>query len=642
MNIDDILSRLKGVRKSSKGYLALCPAHDDRRPSLQITNSADRILIHCFTGCSPEEVTQAISLDMQDLFKRESASDFLARTKLSSVLANNREPSRVRAVKSYRYCDLDGSLLYENVRHEPKTFKQRRPDGNDGFIYNLSGVKRVPYLYPELNEVLKNSESEIWMFEGEKDCENVRAISDPNFIKEMGIAVTNFKNLKDWPSAVFEKMRTSKLTLFSDHDVPGLKLADEAVKLLSQYCERIKLVDLHDGEPMPDKSGKDVSDWIEFQRSLTSEEGFADDQIFYKLLKVVEDTPYQTQLRSRSEQITGLEIEYLDTIEAKEVEWLCSPLIPNGFFTLVDGIEGIGKTYVILDLAKRLTIGEAMPFKGEMHEPARVLFLSLEDSPEFVIKPRFERMGGDCSRFAILRGNFEFDDRGFEELEKTIEAEKYSLIIFDPLFSFTGRADINNTADVRSITDRLNKLAAKYEIAIVGIRHINKSKGFGEARSAGSHSVAWVQGCRSALIIGHDPDDKSERGVGQHKLNIAAESKSVFAFEIDADGILRWKGESDLTISTMLSQKTHDTNATRSALFEAMEFLRDSLADGRRPSTDLENEAKEVGISLSTLKRAKIALGVTAIKDGIPARWFWKLPDHGDSHSNKDDQGLLP
>ncbi|MBK7514023.1 MAG: AAA family ATPase [Chloracidobacterium sp.] len=48
-----------------------------------------------------------------------------------------------------------------------------------------------------------------------------------------------------------------------------------------------------------------------------------------------------------------------------EITWLAMPLIPFGFFTLLDGIEGIGKTYAMLDLAKRLTLGEPMPFSGE-------------------------------------------------------------------------------------------------------------------------------------------------------------------------------------------------------------------------------------------------------------------------------------
>ena len=64
------LSRLKGVRAGSGGrYVALCPAHDDRSPSLSIASGRDgRVLIKCHAGCRPEEILSALSLSWSDLF----------------------------------------------------------------------------------------------------------------------------------------------------------------------------------------------------------------------------------------------------------------------------------------------------------------------------------------------------------------------------------------------------------------------------------------------------------------------------------------------------------------------------------------------------------------------------------------------
>jgi hypothetical protein len=62
--LEDFLSRLSKVRKGYSGnYTALCPAHDDRNPSLSITQKDDRVLIHCFAGCSFEEILAAIDVD---------------------------------------------------------------------------------------------------------------------------------------------------------------------------------------------------------------------------------------------------------------------------------------------------------------------------------------------------------------------------------------------------------------------------------------------------------------------------------------------------------------------------------------------------------------------------------------------------
>lgn len=68
--IDALLSHLSKVRRTGEGrYMACCPAHDDRSPSMTIRDVGDgRILIHCFSGCSTEEILGAIGMDFTDLF----------------------------------------------------------------------------------------------------------------------------------------------------------------------------------------------------------------------------------------------------------------------------------------------------------------------------------------------------------------------------------------------------------------------------------------------------------------------------------------------------------------------------------------------------------------------------------------------
>ena len=54
-----------------------------------------------------------------------------------------------KIVKTYDYKDESGQLLYQVVRYEPKDFRQRRPDGQGGWIWNLQGVRRVLYRLQE-------------------------------------------------------------------------------------------------------------------------------------------------------------------------------------------------------------------------------------------------------------------------------------------------------------------------------------------------------------------------------------------------------------------------------------------------------------------------------------------------------------
>jgi hypothetical protein len=68
--MSQLLSRLDGVRHTATGrWLARCPSHDDRSPSLSIRELDDgRTLLHCFAGCSATDVLEAVGLGLRDLF----------------------------------------------------------------------------------------------------------------------------------------------------------------------------------------------------------------------------------------------------------------------------------------------------------------------------------------------------------------------------------------------------------------------------------------------------------------------------------------------------------------------------------------------------------------------------------------------
>lgn len=76
--IDNVLERLHKVRRTGKNrWIACCPAHDDKHPSLSISiGTNDCTLIKCFAGCDVQAITDAIDIDLADLFpdKQESHS----------------------------------------------------------------------------------------------------------------------------------------------------------------------------------------------------------------------------------------------------------------------------------------------------------------------------------------------------------------------------------------------------------------------------------------------------------------------------------------------------------------------------------------------------------------------------------------
>lgn len=76
-DIDLLLSRLQGVKKikGSDKWVALCPAHDDKTPSLSIRQLEDsRILINCWSGCGAIDVLESIDMNYQHLMPDDAIS----------------------------------------------------------------------------------------------------------------------------------------------------------------------------------------------------------------------------------------------------------------------------------------------------------------------------------------------------------------------------------------------------------------------------------------------------------------------------------------------------------------------------------------------------------------------------------------
>ena len=156
--VERVLGLLEGVVRRGDGYMALCPAHDDRTPSLSIREGDDgRVLLHCFGGCEPERVVAALGLGLADLYPMGP-------------------PGRgtPRVVAEYPYRDETGALLYVVERREPKAFRQRRPDGHGGWLWNLDGARRVLYRLPAL--VAADPLEAVFLVEGEKDADALAAL----------------------------------------------------------------------------------------------------------------------------------------------------------------------------------------------------------------------------------------------------------------------------------------------------------------------------------------------------------------------------------------------------------------------------------------------------------------------------------
>ena len=70
-NVYELLDRLRKVRRTARGWTALCPTHDDKEPSLSINEGDDgRVLLYCHAGCPTERVLTTLDMTFRDLFPR--------------------------------------------------------------------------------------------------------------------------------------------------------------------------------------------------------------------------------------------------------------------------------------------------------------------------------------------------------------------------------------------------------------------------------------------------------------------------------------------------------------------------------------------------------------------------------------------
>lgn len=155
-SLNDFLVLLKGVKKARDDqFLALCPGHDDSKPSLSVKGTDGKVLLKCFAGCELTDILKPVGLEPRDLFLKSHKSK-LAQREIEAI---------------YHYTDASGRP-FEVVRTRPKGFYQRRPDGKGGYINDLKGIKPTLYHRDDLATAIRHGEI-IYIAEGEADADRL-------------------------------------------------------------------------------------------------------------------------------------------------------------------------------------------------------------------------------------------------------------------------------------------------------------------------------------------------------------------------------------------------------------------------------------------------------------------------------------
>ena len=319
----------------------------------------------------------------------------------------------------------------------------------------------------------------------------------------------------------------------------------------------------------------------------------------------------------------------LADVQAEAVQWLWEPYIPLKMLTILSGDPGAGKTFLAMALAAALTRGEAM-LTGEACDPSCVLYLTNENSPSHVLRPRFDTLQGDAKRFFLVQGTMTPDGQpgsitlgDTEALRGAIKMHGARLVVIDPLQSFLGGSvDAHRANQTRPIMDGLIRLADETGCAIVITRHLSKGVG-GSALHRGMGSIDFTGAARSKLLVAPNPNDASRIIMAHSKCNLGKFGPSL-AYAIEDGGVLRWHGKCDLLAGDLLNAPA--SAEERSLLDEAVDFVRETLANGPVPAKEVQSKAEEAGIAKATLRRARERLCIDRRPEGFKGRWMLSLP----------------
>jgi putative DNA primase/helicase len=532
-----------------------CPAHDDRTPSLSVKEGDDRVLLYCHAGCSPEDVVGALGLEMRDLFAGDAPKS-----------------SDWDQVATYDYQGEDGELLFQVVRLHPKAFRQRRPDGNGGWAWNLNGIRRVPYRLPQVCEAVQRSQT-IYVVEGEKDVHALEAAG--------AVATTNPGGAGKWRDEYSAHFRGARVVVVEDADEAGRNHALAIVEALTGIAAEIRHV--------APATGKDATDHLGAGRGLA------------------DFTPiFEQQLLIRASDLVP-----------EQIDWLWPSFVPLAMPTVLGGFPGVGKTTILYDLAARTS-----------RDGKAVLVATAEDHLAAVVRPRLEAARADLELVHMVVAPITLPE-SVGLLKRLVEEKGAALLVLDPLVAFVGDA-VNTHRDhhVRRVLAPLAKLAEDTGAAVVVVIHTNKGEGHPLMRISGS--VGFTGAARSVLLAADDPQKEDRRILAVIKANLA-ETPPPLAYNltgVSLDGGIStsrvdWLGEApEVDVQSLLTRSSPEE---RTQVEEAMEFLVESeITEKPRPVRDIEKAAESLGISGKTLQRARKRLGIPAWKEGEwPGVWHW-------------------
>lgn len=329
------------------------------------------------------------------------------------------------------------------------------------------------------------------------------------------------------------------------------------------------------------------------------------------------------ELRESDFSTTDNIVVRMDEVQPEAVTWLWPQRFALGKLSLISGNPGLGKSFVTLDIAARVSTGSVWP-DGTVNKAGGVLIVCCEDGLADTVRPRLDAAGADVSRICCVPEFADFSLANVDKLERMIQqTPDCKTVILDPISAYAGKIDSHNNTEVRALLKPITDLAAKYNVAIIAVSHLRK--GFGEAIQLTLGAMGWTAAARSVYTVVKDPDDPTgqTRFLLPAKNNLGKDhgglSYKLQNIEGGQQAAVAWSNDPversvDEVLAASRPKRERD---------EAAEWLKDFLADGSKPSTEVYDAAQAAGHAKRTIERAKGRVGVRSVKE--PDGWVWSI-----------------
>ena len=339
-------------------------------------------------------------------------------------------------------------------------------------------------------------------------------------------------------------------------------------------------------------------------------------------------------------------------LEMCGIDWLWPSRFARGKFGLIAGLPDMGKGQIATFIVAAVTAAIELPCEEGNATQGNVIWFNAEDGLQDTVIPRLAAAGADRKRVHFVNGvRIAGEEKHFSLvtdlhlLRKAItRIGNVVLVIIDPVSAYlgVGKVDSRSATDVRGVLTPLKAMAEELHVAVIGIAHFNKKDDIKSALLRVSDSIAYVAAARHVYAVLDDPEDKDSKLFIKAKNNLARDTKALrygigvktvghdarLGVDIEAPFIVWHSQHVEITANEAMQAA-----GNRTAKREAREFLLERLETGPVNSADIIEEAKQEGIAVKTLRRAKKELGVKSRRQGgTNGTWFWELPSKKTAH----------